>query len=837
MIIPDVLLAPFAQNGDRAAIPQQDSSGFINFSDGYTPFYEISLTANNPQAKAVERQGMNELFYQLSQNAMAWQQMTTAPWLAGTSGGYMVNATVARVNSSGQAGIYRSLIDNNTSDPATNSSQWELQPRWSAMRANIPMPAGGDGLDSSKELISVTSGVNLDLLNNGVWEFASDAAANAANNIPTLSGAKVGRGMHESKLWTVGGTSQAGVQRYSAVASGRTFFRTYNGSTFSPWYLSVVPQDIQNGTFTFSVAGGTAPNYTASVSPAPGGALPVGAQITLFFSDPNPAGAATLNLNGSGAGQIINEASGALTGGELNGFVTLVLSNGFWKILSTQGIKAQVSYAVSDVQLPTFGQVKEMIAALGKPDYSNVTNTPANSFGIATNSANAFAVTITPIYNFAVGKEITVYFGTPNTGGSTLNLNGSGANTVLDARGNLLTGGELSGFVQFVLSGGGWRITSSNGVNAQNFYAATDYQLPVLKQVKELIAPYANPEWANVQNKPNVAVQGTSPAFISLELGQGIGAGNAFIDFHYGSDGADFNFRIINAANGVLSFVSPSGAPIYMDGNGFHTNGLYASTVLHLTGAANSAIYFEDGAGAVKYLIGDNGTSGLDFNVAGVNTAIRISRTAQVLFPGPRPAFSTGTPWDSGNFNPATKLTVSATQATQGTEFDSQIVGNFANVSAGSNTWDNSQLALRIGATASNGASAGIGYVRWGAYGVIMGLDTDNVMKIGGWSMGAAAYPILHTGNLADNVGAAMAANAYNAVGQVGMFVAAGAASSVFIPPGTLWAGSNLIYSCVGYIPSGTSAISPPGTWQCVSWLFDGDGAATNSIGVFRRVS
>lgn len=32
-------------------------------------------------------------------------------------------------------------------------------------------------------------------------------------------------------------------------------------------------------------------------------------------------------------------------------------------------------------------------------------------------------------------------------------------------------------------------------------------------------------------------------------------------------------------------------------------------------------------------------------------------------------------------------------------------------------------------------------------YGINFGLDTDNVLKVGGWSMGAVAYPILHSGN------------------------------------------------------------------------------------------
>jgi hypothetical protein len=34
-----------------------------------------------------------------------------------------------------------------------------------------------------------------------------------------------------------------------------------------------------------------------------------------------------------------------------------------------------------------------------------------------------------------------------------------------------------------------------------------------------------------------------------------------------------------------------------------------------------------------------------------------------------------------------------------------------------------------------------------GAFGGLFGLDVDNVWKVGGWSMGQVAYPILHTGN------------------------------------------------------------------------------------------
>lgn len=44
--------------------------------------------------------------------------------------------------------------------------------------------------------------------------------------------------------------------------------------------------------------------------------------------------------------------------------------------------------------------------------------------------------------------------------------------------------------------------------------------------------------------------------------------------------------------------------------------------------------------------------------------------------------------------------------------------------------------------------AAMLSFHRAGAYAVNFGLDTDNVLKVGGWSMGAVSYAIYHTGNL-----------------------------------------------------------------------------------------
>ena len=55
--------------------------------------------------------------------------------------------------------------------------------------------------------------------------------------------------------------------------------------------------------------------------------------------------------------------------------------------------------------------------------------------------------------------------------------------------------------------------------------------------------------------------------------------------------------------------------------------------------------------------------------------------------------------------------------------------------------------AFNIGNNAVNAASAVIAYERGGQFGCLVGLDTDNKFKIGGWSMGGVAYEFYHQGN------------------------------------------------------------------------------------------
>jgi hypothetical protein len=51
---------------------------------------------------------------------------------------------------------------------------------------------------------------------------------------------------------------------------------------------------------------------------------------------------------------------------------------------------------------------------------------------------------------------------------------------------------------------------------------------------------------------------------------------------------------------------------------------------------------------------------------------------------------------------------------------------------------------LRV--TSNSSSAAAIGLVREGAYGVNLGIDTDNVLKFGGWNAGAVANKVWHDG-------------------------------------------------------------------------------------------
>lgn len=720
MITPELIPSPFAAQGDKDPIPQTSSTGFANLRDGYTPDYEISLASNNPQAKAVERKIQNQLFFIATQNAQAWQRQMAPPWFQGMPGGYEQNAEVVRVGNDGIMRRYRSMVNANASDPLS-STTWEEQPAWSAMRSNIPMPAGGPGLSSGGEVI--TTGRNFNDLLNGTWEFFSDSVVIASQNAPVYpASAGAAAGMLEAKSW-VSGANTFCVQRYTDRV-GNVAVRGLNAGAWTNWMYAVNVMALQQGRVTYGVAAGSANAYTLTLVPQLQGGLVDGMILRVKFNTMN-TGASTINVSGLGAKAIVGAANFPLTGGELG-----------------QGLIAEL---------------------------------------------------------------------------------------VFDAAGDR------------------WRILAG-APRIQVGNADQDYQAPSWKQVKDYVASQKLTEvdWADVVNKPNVAIQDTTPWFANLELSDA----RPFIDFHFNNNRAkDFDYRFISEADGSMAFYSRQGsAGPTQDILFSRSNVTFLQPRLdvakNLAYIANSGPLWQNTTAdqpGWKFTF----AQGVDANnnaVIAVNTTnpdgsyrSQIMRwdwaSTNVIFNN-RPLFAGQyTPWDSGNFDPATKVDLNAANATNGNMIFNRISGTGSGIASSGRVG-----AINLQNGAHSGQAAAVTFERGGGIFVNFGLDTDNVLKLGGGSLGANAYPVIHAGNYNNYINQALVQVGLGGVGSYGIFaVLDNAARIATVQPGVVVDGSILIYSsCAANYNSGQR---PAGTWRCMGYVVNRDANTPDSATLFQRVT
>lgn len=95
--------------------------------------------------------------------------------------------------------------------------------------------------------------------------------------------------------------------------------------------------------------------------------------------------------------------------------------------------------------------------------------------------------------------------------------------------------------------------------------------------------------------------------------------------------------------------------------------------------------------------------------------------------------------------------------STSGTIFSSGLLGAFVDVNKDGRQRDSSSTISNGGNSA---ASAAMGFVREGAFGVLIGLDAGNANNfcIGGWSMGNVSYKFYHEGNTTKSSGGVLSA-------------------------------------------------------------------------------
>jgi hypothetical protein len=104
----------------------------------------------------------------------------------------------------------------------------------------------------------------------------------------------------------------------------------------------------------------------------------------------------------------------------------------------------------------------------------------------------------------------------------------------------------------------------------------------------------------------------------------------------------------------------------------------------------------------------------------------------------------TGATTAAGAISALGGIAVGRATGTAGTRVDSGAPPNIAGITPSGN---NNNTALTIGNSNNPGASAVMSFIRDGAFACHLGIDTDNVFKVGGWSYGNVAYKIYHEGN------------------------------------------------------------------------------------------
>ena len=115
--MPKFFRLPFALGGDKTPIPDATQiDGSVSFNQGYTTDY--TLEQPNPNAKNIERLKMNNLFFDLSENAQFWQTFGVYDFITpamnnGVPYPYAIEARVLYLGN-----VYRSLVAANTSLPS-----------------------------------------------------------------------------------------------------------------------------------------------------------------------------------------------------------------------------------------------------------------------------------------------------------------------------------------------------------------------------------------------------------------------------------------------------------------------------------------------------------------------------------------------------------------------------------------------------------------------------------------------------------------------------------------------------------------------------------------------
>lgn len=202
--------------------------------------------------------------------------------------------------------------------------------------------------------------------------------------------------------------------------------------------------------------------------------------------------------------------------------------------------------------------------------------------------------------------------------------------------------------------------------------------------------------------------------------------------------GATIGVEFVDASNVLLSVISPpvvsfGSAPTFRTAAGTAPAG---TTKMRFRIGVTASPAGPVGAASYANLKYELGTS-----ISAYSQEATLAYLAVAPALAGRPTFAGKVPWDNGNLDPSNYIARKASNDIANTYFASGTMPNIAGIDA-----TRQDACLTISNNRNSAASAVVQFHREGNYAAYFGVDTDNYWKVGGRSMGANAYRILHEG-------------------------------------------------------------------------------------------
>ena len=124
----EYILSPFADSGDKTAIPDPvQGDGSVSYTEGWGEDYEKVL-GTDANAKAIPRQEMNSLLFNITENIQQYQQFGAPEWYSAlaSAAGYGIHSRVGHDYSGGGYKVYESIVAANAAEPGSDPTKWRI---------------------------------------------------------------------------------------------------------------------------------------------------------------------------------------------------------------------------------------------------------------------------------------------------------------------------------------------------------------------------------------------------------------------------------------------------------------------------------------------------------------------------------------------------------------------------------------------------------------------------------------------------------------------------------------------------------------------------------------